>query len=51
VQAFRDRLRTDRQLARRYAQLKTALAREHADDRERYTEAKREFIEAALRAR
>lgn len=51
VLAFRDRLRTDRQLARRYAQLKTALAREHADDRERYTEAKREFIEAALGAR
>ncbi len=48
VLAFRDLLRADQQLARQYATLKTALAREHADDRERYTEAKREFIEATL---
>lgn len=46
--AFRDRLRADRELARQYAELKTALARQHPDDREQYTEAKREFIEAAL---
>lgn len=51
VLAFRDRLRADHELAQRYAELKTALAREHSDDRERYTEAKREFIEAALGSR
>lgn len=51
VLAFRDRLRADQELAQRYAELKTALAREHPDDRERYTEAKREFIEAALGSR
>ncbi|MGH3800389.1 MAG: GrpB family protein [Pseudonocardiaceae bacterium] len=48
VLAFRDRLRADQKLARRYAELKAALAQEHPDDRERYTEAKREFIEAVL---
>lgn len=48
VLTFRDRLRADQELARQYAELKTALAREHPDDRERYTEAKREFIEAVL---
>ncbi len=46
--AFRDRLRADQELARQYAELKTTLARQHPDDRERYTEAKREFIEAVL---
>ncbi|MGA9312645.1 MAG: GrpB family protein [Pseudonocardiaceae bacterium] len=45
---FRDRLRADQGLARQYAELKTALARQHPDDRERYTDAKREFIEAVL---
>jgi GrpB-like predicted nucleotidyltransferase (UPF0157 family) len=45
---FRDQLRADQGLARQYAELKTALARQHPDDRERYTEAKREFIEAVL---
>jgi GrpB-like predicted nucleotidyltransferase (UPF0157 family) len=31
-----------------YAELKTSLARQHPHDREQYTEAKREFIEAVL---
>lgn len=48
VLAFRDRLRADQELARQYAELKIALARAHPDDRERYTMAKRGFIEAAL---
>lgn len=41
---FRDRLRTDRQLAREYVALKRALAGRHRDDREAYTDAKSEFI-------
>jgi GrpB-like predicted nucleotidyltransferase (UPF0157 family) len=45
---FRDQLRADQGLARQYAELKTSLARQHPHDRERYTEAKREFIEAVL---
>lgn len=48
---FRDRLRADPDLARRYAELKAALAREHPDNRERYTAAKTEFIELVLRTR
>lgn len=47
--AFRDALRADRGLARRYAELKHRLAAEHGEDRDAYTEAKGEFIEAALR--
>jgi GrpB-like predicted nucleotidyltransferase (UPF0157 family) len=42
---FRDRLRTDRQLAREYVSLKRALAERHCDDREAYTEAKAAFVE------
>jgi GrpB-like predicted nucleotidyltransferase (UPF0157 family) len=42
---FRDRLRTDRQLAREYVALKRTLAQRHRDDREAYTEAKSEFID------
>jgi GrpB-like predicted nucleotidyltransferase (UPF0157 family) len=41
---FRDRLRTDRQLAREYVALKRALAERHRTDREAYTEAKSEFV-------
>lgn len=48
VLAFRDRLRADQELARQYTELKIALVLQHPDDRERYTEAKCEFIEAAL---
>ena len=47
--AFRDRLRTDPQLAKRYATLKRELATLHSSDREAYTEAKGAFIRAALR--
>jgi GrpB-like predicted nucleotidyltransferase (UPF0157 family) len=43
---FRDRLRTDPTLAGEYATLKQALARRHANDREAYGDAKRDFIDA-----
>ena len=46
--AFRDALRRDDDLARRYGDLKRRLAAEHPDDREAYTEAKAEFIAEAL---
>lgn len=45
---FRDLLRCDGRIAIQYAQLKGMLAYRHADDREAYTAAKSEFIEAAL---
>ena len=48
--AFRDALRADADLRRRYAALKQALAAEHADDREAYTAGKTDFIRAALGA-
>lgn len=48
--AFRDALRADTTLAHAYATLKRALATEHADDREAYTDAKAPFIEAVLRS-
>lgn len=38
--AFRDALRADPELAHRYAQLKRALAIEHATDREAYQQAR-----------
>jgi GrpB-like predicted nucleotidyltransferase (UPF0157 family) len=44
---FRDMLRTDRTLARQYATLKRGLAARFKEDRERYTEAKTGFIQAA----
>jgi len=47
--SFRDALRNDDQLARRYADLKLRLAAEHANDREAYTDAKAAFIADALR--
>ena len=46
--AFRDALRADDDLARRYEGLKRRLAAQHADDREAYTAAKAEFIADAL---
>ncbi|HMD93644.1 MAG TPA: GrpB family protein [Trebonia sp.] len=46
--AFRDALRRDNQLARRYEALKRRLAASHADDREAYTDAKAQFIADAL---
>jgi GrpB-like predicted nucleotidyltransferase (UPF0157 family) len=46
--AFRDALRRDDQLARRYGDLKRMLAAEHADNREAYTDAKAKFVADAL---
>lgn len=46
--AFRDALRRDSDLARRYEDLKRRLSARHADDREAYTEAKAAFIAGAL---
>jgi GrpB-like predicted nucleotidyltransferase (UPF0157 family) len=45
---FRDRLRTDPVLAREYQALKRDLAERYSDDRPGYTDAKTDFIEAAL---
>ena len=46
--AFRDALRDDAALARRYEALKRRLSDRHGDDREAYTEAKAEFVANAL---
>lgn len=46
---FRDLLRRDPQLRGTYLALKERLAREHREDREAFTDAKAEFIQAALR--
>jgi GrpB-like predicted nucleotidyltransferase (UPF0157 family) len=48
---FRDMLRADPTLAHRYATLKRGLAARFEEDRERYTEAKTGFIQAAKGAR
>jgi GrpB-like predicted nucleotidyltransferase (UPF0157 family) len=48
--AFRDLLRADPALAAEYASLKQRLAARFGDDREAYTEAKTDFIRAALEA-
>lgn len=48
--AFRDRLRADPGIASEYAALKRSLAERFRDDREAYTDAKGEFIRAALLA-
>ncbi|MCG6657998.1 GrpB family protein [Halomonas campisalis] len=48
--AFRDALRASPALAGRYALLKAELAARHPDDREAYTRAKGEFIQAVLRS-
>lgn len=47
---FRDYLRAHPDVAREYADLKKRLADEHRDQRERYTDAKTEFIARALAA-
>jgi GrpB-like predicted nucleotidyltransferase (UPF0157 family) len=47
--AFRDALRRDPALARRYAERKRAAAARHRDDREAYTAAKGAFVEQVLR--
>jgi GrpB-like predicted nucleotidyltransferase (UPF0157 family) len=47
--AFRDALRGDAVLARRYAELKTNLAAMHRSDREAYTEAKAQFVRDAVK--
>ena len=44
---FRDALRSDAKLALRYSALKTELAVKYVDDREGYTNTKREFVLAA----
>jgi GrpB-like predicted nucleotidyltransferase (UPF0157 family) len=46
--AFRDRLRSDDTLARRYERLKEELAARHPTDREAYTGGKTAFVAAAL---
>lgn len=46
--AFRDALRADARLVESYAEIKSALAAEHADDREAYSAAKSSFIRAVL---
>jgi GrpB-like predicted nucleotidyltransferase (UPF0157 family) len=47
---FRDALRSDDDLRDRYAALKRRLAAEHRDDRNAYTDAKADFVVAALAA-
>lgn len=46
--AFRDALRADPDLARRYEELKRDLAARYADEREKYTAAKTEFVRGVL---
>jgi GrpB-like predicted nucleotidyltransferase (UPF0157 family) len=46
---LRDYLRCHRDVAREYGELKRALAKRFEHDREAYTEAKTEFIRAAVR--
>ena len=46
---FRDFLRTDRELRRRYAQLKSELKERFPHDRQSYTLGKSRFIETALK--
>ncbi|MEP6756588.1 MAG: GrpB family protein [Chthonomonadales bacterium] len=45
---FRDILRSDTNLAHRYALLKQELAAKHSADREAYTQAKSEFVVAVI---
>jgi GrpB-like predicted nucleotidyltransferase (UPF0157 family)/ADP-ribose pyrophosphatase YjhB (NUDIX family) len=45
---FRDRLRQEPELAREYAELKTALAQEFVQDRDRYLNGKAPFIERVI---
>ena len=46
--AFRDSLRNDSALAKAYTELKLRLAAQFRNDREAYTDAKTEFIQAAI---
>jgi GrpB-like predicted nucleotidyltransferase (UPF0157 family) len=46
--AFRDRLRVDPRVAEEYASLKHSLANRFRNDREAYTDAKKEFIQTTL---
>lgn len=46
---FRDILRAQPDVARRYAEFKSQLAAKHAADREAYTEAKADFVRSVLR--
>lgn len=46
--AFRDALRADPLLVRRYADLKRKLAAEHAADREAYTAGKADFVRSVF---
>jgi GrpB-like predicted nucleotidyltransferase (UPF0157 family) len=46
---FRDLLRSQAHLRERYEQLKHLLAQTYRDERESYTEAKRRFVQNALR--
>jgi len=46
--AFRDRLRTDENVRRRYAALKRNLYQQHEKERQRYTRGKAEFIQYVL---
>lgn len=48
--SFRDTLRTNPDLARRYGELKNVLAVRHATDRDAYTDAKTEFVTEILKA-
>lgn len=48
--AFRDALRRDPDLVRRYAALKTALVTQHRADREAYTDAKADFVRSVIGA-
>ena len=45
---FRDYLRANREIAAEYATLKQRLAREHAFDREAYTDLKGPFVRRVL---
>ena len=46
--AFRDALRANARLRRKYADLKAGLARQHPSNRNAYTNAKGDFIARAL---
>src|SRR3990167_10336550 len=46
---FRDYLRSNKKIAKEYEELKNKLAKEHQYDREKYTDAKLEFIHRILK--
>jgi GrpB-like predicted nucleotidyltransferase (UPF0157 family) len=47
---FRDSLRSSEKLAAEYAELKSQMAAKHTKDREAYTDAKSQFVNAVSRA-